>query len=85
MKPWTSPTPRPYSSEGKEFFPVMQETLEMWVQSQGGEDPLEEGTATHSSILAWKIPSTKEPGRAIVQKVAKSQTPLSTHAVKPQL
>ena len=37
----------------------MQETS---VQSLGGEDPLEEETATHSSILAWKIPWIKEPG-----------------------
>ena len=36
---------------------------EMWVQSLGGEDPLEEGMATHSSILAWRIPRTEEPGR----------------------
>ena len=34
----------------------MQETLEMQIQSLGGEDPLEEGTATHSSILARRIP-----------------------------
>ena len=34
----------------------------MWVRSLGGEDPLEEGMATLSSILAWKIPWTKEPG-----------------------
>ena len=40
--------------------PAKQET---WVQSQGGEDPLEEGMATHSSILAWRIPWTEEPGR----------------------
>ena len=33
----------------------------MWVQSLGQEDPLEEGTAIHSSILAWKIPWTEEP------------------------
>ena len=39
--------------------PAMQETQ---VQSLGGEDPLEEGMATHSSILAWKIPWTEEPG-----------------------
>ena len=39
---------------------AMQET---WVQSLGWEDPLEEGMATHSSILAWKIPWTEEPGR----------------------
>ena len=37
----------------------MQET---WVQSLGGEDPLEKGMATHSSILAWRIPWTEEPG-----------------------
>ena len=34
----------------------------MWVQSLGREDPLEKGMATHSSILAWKVPSTEEPG-----------------------
>ena len=39
--------------------PAMQET---WVQSLGWEDPLEKGIATHSSILAWKIPWTEEPG-----------------------
>ena len=37
----------------------------MLVQSLGGEDPLEEEMATHSSILAWKIPWTEEPGRAM--------------------
>ena len=36
---------------------------EMWVQSLGQEDPLEEDTATHSSILAWRIPWTEEPAR----------------------
>ena len=41
----------------------MQESQEMWVQSLSCEDPLEEGMATHSSILAWKIPWTEEPGR----------------------
>ena len=35
----------------------------MQVQSLGQEDPLEVGMATHSSILAWKIPWTEEPGR----------------------
>ena len=38
---------------------VMEET---WVQSLGGEDPLEQETATHSSILAWEIPGTEELG-----------------------
>ena len=40
----------------------MQETQETWVQSLGWEDPLEEEMTTHSSILAWNIPWTKEPG-----------------------
>ena len=43
-------------------LPVMLETQEMWVQYLGQEDPLEKGIATHSSILAWKIPWTEEPG-----------------------
>ena len=34
----------------------------MWVQSLGQEDPLEKGMATHSSILAWRIPQTEKPG-----------------------
>ena len=41
-------------------LPAMQET---WVPSLGREDPVEERMATHSSILAWKIPLTEEPGR----------------------
>ena len=41
-------------------LPAMQET---WVQSLGQEDPLEEGMATNSNILAWRIPWTEEPGR----------------------
>ena len=36
---------------------------ETWVQSVGWENPLEEGMATHSSILAWRIPMAEEPGR----------------------
>ena len=40
-------------------LPAMQET---WVQSLGWEDPLEKGMATHSTILAWRIPQTEEPG-----------------------
>ena len=41
----------------------MQETKETWVGSLDQEDPLEEGVATHSSMLAWKIQWTEEPGR----------------------
>ena len=40
-------------------LPAWQET---WVQSLGGEDPLEKGMATHSSILAWRIPWAEEAG-----------------------
>ena len=43
-------------------LPKMQEMQKMRVQSLGGEDPLEEGMATHSRILAWRIPWTEEPG-----------------------
>ena len=48
----------------------MQETLETWVRSLGWEDTLEEGTATHSSILAWRLCWTEEPGEATVHGVA---------------
>ena len=41
-----------------ENLPAMQET---WVQSLGQKDPLEKGTAIHSSILAWRIPWIEEP------------------------
>ena len=44
------------------------------------EEPLEKGMATHSSILAWRIPWTEEPG--VIYGVAKSQTQLSTHFLK---
>ena len=40
----------------------MQEAQETWVQSLGWEDPLEEDMATHTSILAWRIPWTEETG-----------------------
>ena len=40
-------------------LPAMQK---MWVQSLGQEDPLEKRVATHSNILAWRIPWTEEPG-----------------------
>ena len=43
-------------------LPTMKETQKMQVQSLGQEDPLEEEIAIHSSIIAWKIPWTEEPG-----------------------
>ena len=50
----------------------MQEMQEIQFLSLGGEDPLEEGVATHSTILAWRIPWTEEPSRLlsiVLQKV----------------
>ena len=43
-------------------LPAIQET---WVQSLGREDPLEKEIATHSSILAWRIPWTEEPHKEL--------------------
>ena len=43
-------------------LPALQESEEVWVRYLGGKDPLEEGMATHSSILAWRIPWTEDPG-----------------------
>ena len=54
--------------------PAMWET---WVPSLSWEDPLEKSMATHSSILAWRIPRTKEAGWTAVHGVAKSCTRLS--------
>ena len=60
----------------------MPETPEMWVRSLGQKDPLEEGMATHMSILAWKTPIDRGAWQAIVHRVAKSWTqlkPSGTH------
>ena len=54
--------------------PAMRET---WVQSMGGEDPLEEGMATHSYILAWRIPVDSGAWWATVHGIAKTWTQLS--------
>ena len=68
MHPWVGKTPcrraLQYSyvslvAQMKKNLPAMQET---WVQSLGGEDLQEKEMATHSSILAWRIPRTEEPG-----------------------
>ena len=55
-------------------LPAMQET---WVQSLGQEDLLEKKMATHSGVLAWKIPWTEEPGELQSVGSQKSQTQLS--------
>jgi len=50
--------------------------LETWVQSLSWENPLEEDMATHSRILAWRIPMDRGAWQATVHEVAKSQTQL---------
>ena len=52
-------------------LPAMQET---WVPSLGWEDPLEEGMATHSSFLAWRIPMDRRSWWATIHEVTKSRT-----------
>ena len=66
----------PIAQEVKNL-PAIQETQETRVQSLGQEDPLEEEMATHSTILAKRIPWTKEPGR--LQSIG-LQTRLNTPA-----
>ena len=53
-------------SLGSEIVLLLQEIQETQVRSQGGEDLPEWGMATHSSIVAWRIPGTEEPGGATV-------------------
>ena len=55
-------------------LPAMQG---MWVQFLGQEDPLEEGVATHTSIVVWEIPWTEEPGGQQSKESQKSRTRLS--------
>jgi len=55
-------------------LPAVQEPQEMWVQSLDLEDPLEEGMATQSSILAWRIPRDRGAWQATVHGMAKSWT-----------
>ena len=50
---------------------------ETWVRSLGWEDPLEEGMATHSSILAWRIPMDRGAWQATIHGVPQSRTRLS--------
>ena len=52
----------PGDPSGKKNLPASAEDIEIQVPSLRREDPLEEGMATHSNILAWRIPWTEEPG-----------------------
>ena len=63
--------------------PHRRQMWDMWVQSLGQEDPLEQEMATHSSILAWRIPRTEEPGglqSMRLQRVATQPKRLGKHA-----
>ena len=62
-----------------ENLPSMQETQ---IQSLGQEDPLEKRMATHSSIFAWRIPWTEEPGGLQSMKVQKNRTLLATKQLR---
>ena len=61
-------------------LPAVQETKETWVRSLGQEDPLEEGMATRSSILAWRIPMDRGVWQAAVHGVPNCWTRLSYQA-----
>ena len=69
------------SGTGASLVALMVKNLpavwEIWVQSLGQEHPLQKGIATDSSILAWRIPWTEEPGGLQSMRVAKSWTQLS--------
>ena len=54
---------------------------EMWVQSLGREDPMEKEMAAHSSILAWEIPWTEEPGRLQGRKRVRYKSATKQHSV----
>ena len=55
-------------------MPVQETQQELWVRSLGREDSLEEEMAAHSSILAWRIPWTEEPGRLQSIGIIENQT-----------
>ena len=57
LQKWASPMAQQVKNSH-----AVQKTQEMWVRSLSQDDALEKEMATHSSILAWKIPWTKEPG-----------------------
>ena len=66
------------------FSPLVTQTVknlpamwEAWVRSLGWEDPLEEGMATHSSIIAWRIPMDRGTWQATVHGVSKSRIQLT--------
>ena len=90
IKPWLSPPLKVISFFSASLVAQMVKNLPALlatrVQSLGQEEPLEKGMAAHSSIPAWRIPWTEEPGRLQVHRITKSQTRLSnslTHTQAP--
>ena len=82
LTPLSCVTGFPWGSVVKTSSPAVQEPQEIWFRSLGWEDALEEVMATHSSVLAWRIPVDRGAWRATVHWVAKCWTPLkrlSTH------
>ena len=69
----------PFLPGGSEIRLPMQELKKTWIQSLCWEDPLEEGMATHSSMLAWEIPWTKESGGLQSMELQKSQAEDTKH------
>ena len=65
------------ASLGAQWQRIRLPVQEMWVQSLGQEDPLQKEMATHSSILAWEIPWTEEPGGLESKGLQKSWTRLN--------
>ena len=80
LSPWGFP-----SGSAVKNLPAVREPQETRVLSLGGEDPLEEGMATHSSILAWRIPMDRGAWWATVHSVAKNRHDRSNLAHKHML
>ena len=76
-----------WASQAAQWLRICLPVQVMWIQSLGWEDPLEKEMATHSSILAWKIPWTEEPGglqfsrftRVSCDLMTEQQQMISTH------
>ena len=60
--------------QSAQMVKILPATQETWVWSLGQEDPLEKGMAAHSSMLAWEIPWTEEPGGVQFHGVTESDT-----------
>ena len=61
----------------------MQEMQEIWVRSLGREDPLEKEMATHTSILAWRLPWTEKPGELLSMRLQRVGHDLVTKQLQP--